>query len=97
MLCKTLDGAKDLRSGGIGQVPGEDLVDVWEMHLKAVFVLVCLEGHGIKLPGGVEFRNSRSIKLQVPKGRLVIFAGGKSAAREIDMVRGAEKKDAFTG
>jgi hypothetical protein len=86
MLCKTLNGVKDLELGEAEQVPGQDLVDVWEVHLKAVLILVRLEGHSVELSSGLEFRNSCPIEFQVSKGCLIRFTVGESTAREVDMM-----------
>jgi len=95
MLCKTLNGAKDPELGGAEQVPGQDLVDIWEVHLKAVLILIRLEGHSVELSSGMEFGNSCPIEFQVPKGCLIRFTVRESTAREVDMMRGAEKEYAF--
>ena len=77
------------------QVPRQDLVDVWQMHLEAVLVLVRPKGHSVELSSGLEFGNSCPIEFQVPEGRLIRFALGKSTTREVDMMRGAEKEYPF--
>ena len=44
---------------------GEYLVDVWEMHFKAVLVLIHTERHLVKLPGLLKLRYSLLIYAEV--------------------------------
>jgi hypothetical protein len=67
-------------------LPGKNFVNIWEVHFKAVLILVRLKRHGVKLSRGVEFSNGLPVEFQIPEGRLIGFAIRKSTAREVDMV-----------
>jgi hypothetical protein len=78
-----------------GDVQCQHLVDVWEMHLQAVFCFVDVLAHGLEAPFALELMDKGSVDGQVAQRGGVLVAAGCCSAGEVVMVRWAEQEDAL--
>ena len=78
------------------EAPFEHLVDVGQVHLKAVLVLVDGLRHLVEGFGRVQLGDCVFVELEVAERCLVDVAFGEGAAAEVEVVGWAEEEDAFT-
>lgn len=73
-------------------------MDVWEVHLKAVFGFVGFDGHGREFVAcGVESGDGGRVDVEWAERGRVGVAERECEGVEIEVVGGSEDEDAFAG
>lgn len=80
-----------------GEVSGEQVVDVGEVHLEAVLCFVGVKGERGELLGEAEGGEDVGVEAERAEGGEVVgaFWSGESAVGQVQVVGGAEEEDAF--